>query len=265
MKISLYTAVQNGIYYDYHVVAMLKHHLPLADEIIINEGYSSDDTYERICNIDPKIKVFRTKWEAPKDEHWWIHFKDAARRKCTGDWCIHLDCDEFIPEWQFDDIRTRLAQVTETILPLKFTNFYGNYKVYHVNPRKVFWSLKKMIIHRNIEEIEFWGDGANVRLRGKEFSWGANPEFDLHHFGAVRNAARLRQRWYIDGNARQKKSYWLGRFGFLFGWRRHDWFDKDFLSDLELYKGPYIKAVRDDPEEFVRDNLKLAYYLENRQ
>ena len=58
MKISIYTYLRNGIALDYHAVQMLKHHLPLADEIVINEGYSDDGTYEAIRNLDPKIKIF---------------------------------------------------------------------------------------------------------------------------------------------------------------------------------------------------------------
>ena len=56
LKLSLYTCVKDGLYYDYHVVDMLKHHLPLADEIIVNEGFSKDGSYEAIKDIDPKIK-----------------------------------------------------------------------------------------------------------------------------------------------------------------------------------------------------------------
>ena len=62
MKLSLYTFVRNGLKYDFHVVEMLKHHLPLVDELIVNEGYSTDGTFERISNIDPKIQVFRSEW-----------------------------------------------------------------------------------------------------------------------------------------------------------------------------------------------------------
>ena len=65
---------------DYPYLEMLKHHLPLADEIIVNEGHSDDGTFEAISSLDPKIKVFQTNWHRPHGEHWWIHFKDESRR-----------------------------------------------------------------------------------------------------------------------------------------------------------------------------------------
>ena len=62
MKLSLYTFVKNGLENDFHVEAMLKHHAPLVDEIIVNEGYSTDGTYEKISAISNNINVFRTNW-----------------------------------------------------------------------------------------------------------------------------------------------------------------------------------------------------------
>ena len=63
MKLSIYTFVKNGLFYDFHVAAMLRHHLPLADEIIVNEGNSTDGTYEAIRDIDPKVHVHRSDWD----------------------------------------------------------------------------------------------------------------------------------------------------------------------------------------------------------
>jgi hypothetical protein len=57
MKLSLYTFVRNGIYLDFHVEAMLRHHVEYVDEIIVNEGFSDDGTYERIRDISLKIKI----------------------------------------------------------------------------------------------------------------------------------------------------------------------------------------------------------------
>ena len=37
--------------------------------------------------------------------------------------------------------------------------------------------------------------------------------------------------------------------------------DTDFLENLTVYEGPYIKAVRDDPDEFTRDDFWLYEHL----
>ena len=179
MLLSIYTSVRNGLFYDYHVVDMIKHHLPLADEIIVNDGCSTDGTYEAVSRLDPvKVKVFRSDWGKPTDLGWITRFKNAARSKCRGLWCINLDCDEFIPEWEFERLRARLERSSALIHPLRIINFYGNYKVFHLHPERVPWPDVKRNIHRNLPEIEVWGDGSNVRVKtdpgaGKNRRWNS--------------------------------------------------------------------------------------------
>ena len=263
MRLSIYTFVKNGLYQDYHVVDMLRHHLPLADEIIVNEGYSTDGTYERISRIDPKIKIFRSHWGQASSFDWFLTFKNDARLACTGDWCILLDCDEFIPEWEFGRLRAYLEQTTAVLVPLKLLNFYGNYKVYHGTPEKVNWTARMVRIHRNLPEVEIWGDGANVRWRGEKAEEACSAEeFACHHFGFVRSAARLREKWRnLQGNLHNSRRKWFRIPSFVFNWFPHKWADPQFLPDLEVYEGPYIQAVRDNPDEFVRDGLSLYKLL----
>lgn len=259
MRLSIYTAVKNGIANDLHVEAMIRHHLALADEIIVNEGYSTDQTLKKIKNIHEKVKIFQSEWEVPKNIAWCIGFKDAARRACTGDWCIHLDCDEFIPEWEFAAIRSCLEMTKASLIPVRFINFYGSHRVYHCAPERVSWPARKMIIHRNVPEVEFWGDGSNVRIRNQEFCWDATDQsFTVHHFGMVRDPAILRSKWWLQGRAIAGKRTIIEPPKWVFRLFPHDWFDPEFFSDLRVYGGPDIKAVRDNPEEFVRDGMKLA-------
>ena len=164
MLLSIYTFIKNGLFFDYHVVDMLKHHLPFADEIIVNEGYSTDGTYERISNIDPKIRIFRTHWPQPgSDKAWYLSFKNEARREARGEWCLLLDADEFVPEWEFETIRAYLQSSSESMIAFKLINFYGSYKVYFADPAKTGAPFYKMLLHRNTPEFEVWGDGADVR------------------------------------------------------------------------------------------------------
>lgn len=265
MKLSIYTAMRDCRRQDYPFLDMLRHHLPLADEIIVNEGHSTDGTFEAISNLDPKIKIFRSHWDRPSGEHWWIHFKDESRRRCTGDWCIHLDCDEFIPDWEFDDIRRHLANTSEMLIPTKFYNFYGNYRVYHGDPGSVHWITRKMIIHRNIDELEFWGDGSNLKERGKPFSWDTSTrEFTVHHFGSVRSAARLREAWWSAGRFRSGRSIRLRPPSFAFDLFPHKWNDPVFTPGLQIYDGPFIRAVKENPGAFTRDDMEMYELLRSK-
>jgi glycosyltransferase involved in cell wall biosynthesis len=269
MNISIYTFVKNGLHYDFHVVDMLKQHLDFADEIIVNEGMSTDNTFEAIMSISPKIKIYRNEWDVTNPQSWSRKFKNFARQKCTGDWCILLDCDEFIPEWEFENIRKRLSRADKDIYAMEYINFYGNYKVYHADPDKLRWPLKKYSIHRNRPDIEVWGDGSNVRfLGGKEKSY--SEEFGdsfakVHHFGFVREAARLREKWRIQRNRNMENKWGLKIPSFIFSLFPHKWEDPDFLSDLEIYNGPFCKAVESNPNEFIRDKMKIYDILSQRK
>lgn len=260
MKLSLYTFVKNGIYYDFHLVEMLKHHLPLADEIVVNEGYSSDGTYEAIRNLDPKITIVRNHLDRSDPQSWHRKAKDQARQRCTGDWCILMDCDEFIPEWEFERLRDHLARTEKHIVCAKYKHFYGNYKVLFETDRPI-TPKQKRIIHRNRPDVEIIGDGSDVRIA----SLGQHAEdqevtFECHHFGEVRRASRLRQKWRTEFH-QLVKNRWDWVPGFLFDLLPHKWADETFLKDLRIYDGPYIAAVRNNPEEFVRDRFALCELL----
>ena len=275
MKISIYTFARNAIYYDYHIVDMLLHHLDFADEIIVNEGYSTDDTFNRIKRIDSKIKIYKNKWDTANPIEWLARFKNEARKLCTGDWCILLDADEFIPEWEFSRIRCYLSNTNKVIIPMKYVNFYGNYKVYNKNPKKYNWPEYKYSIHKNISDLEIVGDGSNVAFKdasrnvssSKDESPYANERFECHHFGVVRKPARLREKWHSQAlrdrgfYSKEKKSRWDWVPGFVYNLFPYKWTDPQYMDSLAIYEGPYIKAVRDNPNEFVRDNFEIYEYL----
>jgi glycosyltransferase involved in cell wall biosynthesis len=262
MLLSIYTSVRNGLYYDFHVVDMLKHHLPLADEIVVHEGYSDDGTYEAIAGLDPKIRIVRSHWEKPGTSYnWYLPIKDRARRECKGDWCLLVDADEFVPEWEFERIREFLASFDGDLAAFRIIDFYGNYKVVSLNPH----CWRKMILHRNLPNIENWGDGANVRIRNQPFDWDAQElRFTCHHFGSVRAPERLREKWHVQG-----RLYGKGRSvklpAFMFDWFPHDWKDPEMVAKLGIYDGPYVKAVRENPDEFVRDGFFLYEHLRTRR
>jgi glycosyltransferase involved in cell wall biosynthesis len=268
MKLSIYTFVRDGIKQDYHVVQMLRHHLPFADEIVVHEGYSSDGSFEAISNIDPKVKIFRSDWNKRTGMAFSNGFKNDARIRCTGDWCILLDADEFIPEWDFARIRQLLERTDRTLLGMDLINFYGNYRVYNAFPDKFRMPARKMNIHRNLEDIEMHGgDASSVRRRGVEFSLTADDVVcELHHFGHVRWPARLREQWRnMRGRLYNAPEPWFRMPSWLFDVLPHNWADPDFLPYLRLYEGQLCRAVTVDPDEFTRDGMKLFKLLSERK
>lgn len=266
MKLSLYVIVRNAIYGDYHFSQMLRHHLPLFDEIIINDGLSTDGTYELISKIDPKIIVFREEWIAGGEGTIYARAKNSARERCTGDWCILLDADEFIPEWLFDKIRAYLAETDKMIIPLHHRQFYSNFRIENIRPERMKWFTTKYQIHRNSPDIRVWGDGSHVESLGsKDRSISEEFGFECHHFGFVMHPARLRQKWRIQSKLKTDKPVWDRLPGFIYNILPHNWFDQDFIDDLAIYNGPYVSAVLNEPEEFVRDGYKLLRYLEKRR
>ena len=264
MKISLYTFVRNGLRQDYHVVAMLRHHLDFADEIVVHEGLSTDGTYEAISGIDQKIKIFRSNWDIHAGMNFSNRFKDEARLRCTGDWCVLLDADEFIPEWEFAPLRRTLETTDKSLLGMTLINFYGNYRVYNAFPERFRMPAAKMNIHRNLEDIEMHGgDASSVRRR--DIPWSlteADVACHLHHFGAVRHAARLREQWRsMRGRLYNAPPPRFNLPSWLFDLLPHNWADPDFLPYLRIYDGQVCRAVRDEPGEFTRDAMRLFRHL----
>jgi hypothetical protein len=51
----------------------------------------------------------------------------------------------------------------------------------------------------------------------------------------------------------------------LFNLFPHRWDDPDIFPFLQLYDGPYLKAVRENPGEFVRDDFRLCKLLSKRK
>lgn len=158
MKLSPYTFVKDGLFYDLHVLDMLKHHLPLAGEMVVNEGFSSDGAFEAIAGLHPKIKVIRNQLDKSDPKSWSRKSKDQARRACTGDWCVLMDCDEFLPEWEFDRLHAHLEHTDKHVVSARYKHFYGNYRVLYERPDRPFPPRRKWIIHRNRADVEIFGD-----------------------------------------------------------------------------------------------------------
>lgn len=270
MKLTIHTIAKDALRLDYHLVEMLRYHVDFADEIVVMEGCSTDGTYEAIRSISDKIKIVRHAW-IPTDSY--CSYVNLGLTHCTGDWCIKLDADEFIPVWEWDRMRRYLEKTNDLLIPVKLKNFYGNYKVEHTNPGRWSWPEYKWCIHPNRPDFGFWGDGANAHVLNHDNEYGRGPDaFEVHHFGTVRHASRLREKWRTQA-IREQRHY--GKYKdrkriiplpkWIFDLFPYDWMNPDIVEDLKIYHGPYLSIIQENEGEFVRDNFKTFDFLMKQQ
>lgn len=104
MSISVVFVVKNAIKNGYCFIESLKSCLPFADEIVISEGYSEDDTLKYINEFIRKnqsilITLYQEKWDEKSYVGEVIAKVSAnAVKKATCDWVYLLQADEILHE-----------------------------------------------------------------------------------------------------------------------------------------------------------------------
>jgi hypothetical protein len=85
----------------YPFVEAIASALPICDEFLISDGYSTDGTYEivkRISDLNPKIKVYRQKWPDKKDITVLADVTNELRFKCRFEYIFSVQANEIIHE-----------------------------------------------------------------------------------------------------------------------------------------------------------------------
>lgn len=93
--------IRNGISSGYPFIEAIKSALPMADEFLISEGYSTDGTYEvleRCFQGEEKIKLYRNKWdEKSVNGSALTNALNNIRYKCKYEYIFEVDANEIIP------------------------------------------------------------------------------------------------------------------------------------------------------------------------
>lgn len=108
--------------------------LPICDEFLISEGYSTDGTLEivqRMTKLNKKIKMFQQEWPETKNYTVLADITNAVRRKCKFDYILSIQANEIIHEDNVAFIKNlphMCPQVHTFSFP--FWHFVHKYKFY---------------------------------------------------------------------------------------------------------------------------------------
>jgi hypothetical protein len=131
--ISGFMIVKDVLRQGYPFVEAIASALPICDEFLISDGYSQDGTYDviqKICGLNPKVKVYQTHWPDKKDTTVLADVTNELRPKCRFDYILSIQANEIIHEQSapfiralptiFPDVETFSFPFTQLLDTFKF-------------------------------------------------------------------------------------------------------------------------------------------------
>ena len=132
LKISGFMVVKDVIKQGYPFVEAIASALPICDEFLISDGYSTDGTFEmlqRISSLNRKIKVSRYEWSR-RELTIIADISNDLRKKCKSDYLFYIQAPEIVHEDNVKMLKAlpELFPETDTFC-LPFTSVISNLKV----------------------------------------------------------------------------------------------------------------------------------------
>jgi glycosyltransferase involved in cell wall biosynthesis len=130
--ISGFMIVKDVLKQGYPFVEAIASALPICDEFLISDGYSTDGTYEiveKIAALNPKVKIFREQWPAKKSSTILADVTNNLRSKCRFEYIFYVQANEIIHEQSAPLIKalpTMFPNVETFSFP--FIQFLNKYK-----------------------------------------------------------------------------------------------------------------------------------------
>ncbi len=194
MRLSGIMTVKNGQKFDYNFIESAESILPICDEFVFCEGYSEDDTMEKIEELSArhpnKIKVVHYDWSAK-------HYTDIPKstnvgiEAVTGDYYINLQADEAIHEKYLEAILKTIEKSPADLYRHPILHFWSSYnKVYKPG---VFYDEVFRIARRDrYPDIESIWDGMTLgNVRSSQAFNIQDMPIKFLHYGYVRKPAAL--------------------------------------------------------------------------
>ncbi len=237
MTVAGFSFIRNAITYDYPIVEALRSILPICDYVVVAVGKSDDATLELVRQIAPeKIRIVETVWDDSLRDGAVLADETNKAFDAIGDdadWCIYIQGDEVLPEWEHEKVKNALEMWqkdanTEGVL-LKYRHFYGSFD-YVATSRN--WYRNEIRIIKNDKKIRSYKDAQGFRKNDNKLKVRALDAY-IHHYGWVRNP-----------QAQQRKQVNMNKYWFTEDFVREkidtvDTFDYGDIHSLARYELPH--------------------------
>lgn len=131
--ISGFMIVKNVLKQGYPFIEAIASALPICDEFLISDGYSTDGTFEvlkRISSLNKKIRIFRYNWPKTRSLTVLAEVTNALRHKCKFEYIFSVQANEVIHEADVELIKA-IPEMLPTVYTFSFPylQIIGIYKI----------------------------------------------------------------------------------------------------------------------------------------
>jgi hypothetical protein len=179
--ISGFMVLKNVLKQGYPFVESIAASLPVCDEMLISEGYSTDGTYEvveQMATLNKKIKVVRLEWPTTKKYSVIAEVTNTIRAKCSYDYIFSIQANEILHEENVGFLKA-LPEICPQVeaFSLPFVHIVKQYK---------FFEDFRLRFSKNKKEIIAIGDAWTLGL-SKGFIHSQTLKSVSHPKRALRN------------------------------------------------------------------------------
>jgi hypothetical protein len=253
--ISGYTTTYNCVAQKYPFEQCIQSMLGFCDEVVVVDGGSTDETYERLSKLaaqEPKLKIsaVHVDWNHPRFAVQDGQQKARARAHCTGDYCWQMDSDEVVHPDHYPMIRELVEMFPKgvNLLSLPVVEYWGGYDKVRMDVTPWKWRLSKnlpSITHGIPGALRLTDEQGN--LYSKEGTDGcdmidANTLEVIPHLGFYDDNVHNARMAALQGNPQALTAYqgWFNQVvENLPGVFHYSWFD--LSRKIRTYKGYWGK------------------------
>ncbi len=265
MGISGFTTIRNGISQGYPFLETIASALPICDEFLVSDGFSTDGTYEvleRAAAVNKKLRLFRDEWPV-KQKPGGAIYKDvtnAIRRRCSSDYLFYLQANEVVHE----DSSEYIAQIPEMLPSVNTFSFPFMYLLSNVKLLEGF----RLRFSKNLDYIEAIDDAWTLGIH-RSFVMKQTLRNLIHPKALMVYLYRGMERTYADPSFNELtraidlpkpifRYYALFPANFLEKMRGHsELFGNETDEPTQLLQT--LERLKDgSPEEFWRNALKMV-------